>query len=117
MTDRTPKVYVVQRAAFKNRRTGEWEDKYDMSSATKFGNLVYLLPPGNIAKDMRETMARLNHRLSDWTIGDYLLAAGDPVAIAAAAMIATHYSRGDINLLKWDGVNKEYNSYEVTIRY
>lgn len=112
---RTPKVYVVQRPAFLNRSTGEWEDKYDLSPAKEHGSVVYLLPPGNVARDLTETMARLEHRLSDWRDGDHLLAAGDPVAIAAAATVAARHT-DHVGLLKWDRMEGRYFSYNIPSR-
>lgn len=112
-TDRARRVYVVQRAAFKNRRTGEWEDKYDLSSAEDYGRIVYLLPPGNIARDMTETMARLKHRLSDIDDGDHLLAVGDPVAIAAATMVFSYFNGGRVSFLKWDRIDQCYYPYLI----
>ncbi len=107
------KVFVVQRAAFK--RGGEWYDKYDLSAAEEHGNIVYLLPPGNVAHDLSEVMARLEHRLSEWKSGDHLLALGDPVAIAAATMVASKHSGGQISLLKWDRHTSSYLPYVITI--
>ena len=115
-SDRPRRVYIVQRAAFKNRRTGEWEDKYDLSTAEEYGRLVYLLPPGNIGKDMTTTMARLEHRLSEYEPGDHLLAVGDPVAIAAAVLVAGKWNDGEISLLKWDRIAQVYYPYKVSVR-
>ncbi len=114
-TERSRRVYVVQRPAFRNRRTGEWEDKYDLSAAEEYGHIVYLLPPGNVSHDLTEVMARLKHRLSEFEDGDHLLAAGDPVAIAAAAMIASHSNGGQISLLKWDRIDQRYHPYPVSV--
>ena len=112
---RQPRVYVVQRPAFKNRRTQEWEDKFDLSPASEHGSLVYLLPPGNVSRDLTETMARLHHRLSDWLPGDHLLACGDPVAIAASVLVAGHYAYGSISLLKWDRIDQGYIPYLIEL--
>ncbi len=116
MTDRAPRVYVVQRPAYRDRNTGDWVDKYDLSAAEAHGALVYLLPPGNLPRDLTEVMARLRHRLSDYGSCDHLLAAGDPVAIAATVLVAGHFSGGDVSLLKWDRQEQLYFPYRVCIR-
>lgn len=116
MTDRTPRVYVVQRPAYRDRATGDWVDKYDLSAAGTYGSLVYLLPPGNLPRDLTEAMARLRHRLSDYLPCDHLLAAGDPVAIAAAVLVAGHYSGGSLSLLKWDRMEQRYFPYKISVR-
>ena len=114
MTDRTPRVYVVQRPAYRDRNTGDWVDKYDLSAAEVYGSLVYLLPPGNLPRNLTEATARLRHRLSDYMPCDHLLAAGDPVAIAAAVLVAGHYSGGCLSLLKWDRMEQRYFPYRVS---
>ncbi len=116
MTDRAPRVYVVQRPAYRDRATGDWVDKYDLSAAEAYGSLVYLLPPGNLPRDLTETMARLRHRLSDHCPGDHLLAAGDPVAIAASVLVAGHFSGGSVSLLKWDRLEQRYFPYQVSVQ-
>jgi hypothetical protein len=110
---RQPRVYVVQRPAYRDRATGAWVDKYDLSAAEAHGSLVYLLPPGNVSRDLTEVMARLRHRLVDYQAGDHLLAAGDPVAIAAAVLVVGHFSGGQLSLLKWDRLDHKYYPYEI----
>ena len=111
---RRPRVYVVQRPAYRDRATGEWVDKFDLSAAEEFGALVYLLPPGNVARNPDQTVARLDHRLNDYISGhDHLLAAGDPVAIAMAAVRAVFWARGPISMLKWDRLDQRYYAYVV----
>lgn len=114
MTDRPRRVYVVQRPAFRDRGTGEWVDKYDLSAAEEHGRLVYLLPPGNLSRDLTEAMARLRHRLSDYEVGDHLLAAGDPVAIAAAVLVVGAHTGGTVSLLKWDRITRRYHAYRIS---
>jgi hypothetical protein len=113
MTERQSRVYVVQRPAYWNRKTNDWQDKYDLSAAKEHGALVYLLPPGNISNNLTETMARLKHRLIDYTLGDHLLAVGDPVAIAAATMVASYFTDGNISMLKWDRFDNKYHPYLI----
>lgn len=110
---RGPRVYVVQRPAYRSR--GEWVDKYDLSAAEEYGAMVYLLPPGNVSRDLTETMARLDHRLSDFFHDlDYMLAAGDPVAISAAVLRAAYFSAGPyVRLLKWDHRAQRYYPYQI----
>ena len=109
---RKPRVYVVQRPASKDRRTGEWIEKFDLSAAKRFGALVDILPTGQIPH-WDELSARMHHRLSEYQDVDYILALGDPVAIAAAAMIASHYNDGKVHLLKWDRQYRSYIPYSV----
>ena len=114
MTDRKSRVYVVQRPAAKDRVTGEWVEKFDLSAAGRFGSLVDILPTGQIPH-WDEMRARLHHRLSDYEDQDYLLALGDPVAIAAASIIAAHHNNGRVHLLKWDRRYRSYIPYSVEV--
>ncbi len=112
---RPARVYIVQRPARRDRATGEWIDKYDMTAAEKHGRLVQLLQHTNVARDMDQALARLEHRLSDWLPGDHLLAAGDPVAIALAVLVASRYCGRHLSLLKWDRIDQQYYAYRVPV--
>ena len=113
---RTARVYVVQRPAYRDRQSGEWVDRYDLSAAKEFGALVYVLPPGNVSRDLKEATARLDHRLDDYISGhDHLLLAGDPVAIALAVLRAAHWSTGPISVLKFDRYTDRYLPYVLPV--
>jgi hypothetical protein len=109
----TGKVFVVQRAAYKDTDTGKWVDKFDLSPAAHFGELTYLLPPGNIPKDLTITMSRLEEAMCDFDPEqDFLLPIGDPVAISAAAAVAYDMSGvGQFHVLKWDRRHQQYEAY------
>lgn len=111
MTD--SKVYIVQRAMYKDRGTGQWKDKFDLSPAEHFGELNYMLPHGNVPSDMTHTMRKLETALKDYDPGrDFLLALGDPVAIAASAIVAVNLHR-HVNILKWDRRAQCYRPYVI----
>jgi hypothetical protein len=109
-------VYVVQAPSYRDRETGEWVPKYDLSAAEEYGRLVYLLPPGNLpgrGEPLDTALARMRHRLSDYEDGDHLLALGDPVAMVAAAVVAASFNGGRVSLLKWDRLDQRYYPCEV----
>jgi hypothetical protein len=50
----------------------------------------------------------LKSKLKDFSDDDYLLAMGDPAAIAIASIIAGDVNNGVVNILKWDRENRAY---------
>lgn len=111
-----PRVFVVQRPAFYCKDSKGWRNKYNISPAREFGELVVLLQPGNIYRDQLDAAVRsLGTSLADFTERDHLLAIGDPVAIAAAVLTAGKATGGKVRMLKYDRFEGRYNSYEVAI--
>jgi hypothetical protein len=47
---------------------------------------------------------------------DYLLAIGDPIAIAAVSIIAAEYN-GRVSMLKWDKKRQSYQPHLIDINY
>lgn len=111
------KVYVVQNPSFKDPSTGDWVSKYDVSSAKQHGEVVELLPPGNLPHDLKPSLKRLKEKLMGFDCDrDHLLALGDPVAIAAAVAIVTHgMTAPRFSVLKWDRRLQKYRSYVVEL--
>lgn len=90
-------VYVVQEDAKKN-----------ITPASEYGEIQILLPPGQIVYSPGPSMARLRIKLKNFGDEDYLLCIGDPVAIAMAAMVASHVNNGKVKFLKWDRQETKY---------
>lgn len=108
------RVFVVQRPAYFSAERKGWVNKYDITPAREFGELVFLLRPGNLYKDqLVSTMASLRETLHDFGPNDHLLAIGDPVAIAAAVLEAGRANNGQVQMLKFDRFANGYNSYLV----
>lgn len=112
------RVFVVQRPTYRDRKTGEWITKYDLTPAKEFGELVDVLPVGQTFWDA-ETIAAQAERIlnaTTWEFDpdeDYILAIGDPVAIAVVAMIAGRL--GKLNILKWDRKAQSYQPFTVRL--
>jgi hypothetical protein len=113
MTDH--RVFIVQKPAYKDRETGKWVDKYDLSPAAHFGKLVYLLPHGNVPQDLATTIEKLQNQLEDFNDRDHILAIGDPVAISATVMVASRQNGGKLSILKWDRRAQGYRPYPIRI--
>lgn len=111
------RVYVVQRPTFKNPATGQYEDKFDLTPALSFGEIVEILKPGNISQDSQNILKYMLQKMEDFQEGDYLLALGDPVAIAAASCVALDITGGVVQMLKWDKIGKVYIPFVIDLRY
>lgn len=113
-----PKVYIVQRPAYFCRTRRGWVNKYDLTPAQKFGELVYLLRPGNIYADKLEgALAALKAGLNAYTEEDSILAIGDPVAIGATVLVAANLTGGKVGMLKFDRIAEDYERYIVDIPF
>jgi len=109
------RVYIVQQPSYFDHDKKRFVDKYDLSPARKHGELVFLLGPGNIFRDrLTSATDTLKERLADFSVDDFVLAVGDPVAIAAAVLIAGKRTGGHVNLLKWDRISASYESFPVS---
>ena len=97
------KVYVVQE-----------NPKFSVLTAGQYGELSVLLPFGTqVVLSVAPTLQVIRKKLKDFSDDDYLVAIGDPTAIAIACMVAAEVNRGVVNMLKWDKREKMY--YPVTI--
>lgn len=109
------KVYVVQVPARRSGPRGAWEEKYDLSPAEHFGELVRLLPYGNVPADPRPTLDSLYVGLADFDqVEDFVLLLGDPVACAQAVNCLTiKLGVKPFNVLKWDRREQRYYPYRI----
>ncbi len=116
MTNKLNKVFVVQRPAYYDKERRGWVNKYDLTAATKYGELVYLLHPGNMYKKyLQSTIEHLHKNLADYKDMDYILAIGDPVAISLAVLIAGSKTNGKVTILKYDRMSGYYDAYKIDI--
>ena len=97
-------VYVVQEVPNRN-----------VLPAQKFGELVLMLPPGDVVLSAAPTVSRLKKKLKDYKDGDYILTMGDPIAIALAGAIASDINNGRVIFLKWDRQERVYYPVKCNI--
>ena len=85
-------VYIVQEMP-----------NHDLAPAMKFGEMKVLLSSyTQIAFSTSPTIRSLRNKLRGFSDTDFLLLAGDPVAIGLACSIASFYNSGRYTALKWD---------------
>lgn len=100
----SPRVFVVQESAL------------NLVRATKFGELVPLLPGRlNITMSPAPVLRELKAKLKDFGDADYLLPVGDPVAIGLAFTVAAEVNRGKLRVLKWDKGGGAYYVVNVNL--
>lgn len=99
----TNKVYIIMDQKHRDRMTNELVSKFDFSSASEYGELVFVLAPNAHPRDPR-TNEDLSNALSNLQPNDYLLPVGSPVLIllmgAYAALAGDHITH--LNILEWE---------------
>jgi hypothetical protein len=96
-----PRVFVVNEPLRRDRDTGLETKAINLAPARQFGELVFLLPAGQIPFDPAPTIRQLTEGLQDMTSDDYLLPVGDMRAIAWACAIASVRCGGSLRILHW----------------
>ena len=104
------RVFAPQQPMRYDRDMGAMVPSMDLSPAAEYGELVVMLHL--IGKDALlmsvPVVRRIREVLRDFSDEDYLLAVGDPGAIAVAGAVAAEMNRGRFRILKWDGRNHRY---------
>jgi hypothetical protein len=104
-----PRVFVVNEPLKLDESRGEWVRYINLRPARDHGELVFLLPAGQLPEDPQPTVDALIEGLKSITCDDYLLLIGDPRAIAWAAAIAADRTDGVLRLLQWQRDQKRYD--------
>lgn len=106
------KVYVIQELP--GTRLGT--PKFNIMGASKFGELVTLLPENSqIIMSPGPLIFKLRKLLNNFTKDDYLLLTGDPAIIGVACSIVSDITTGKFNFLKWDRQEKMYYPIKVNL--
>lgn len=101
-----PRVYVTQLPHTRDAATGRWRPRYDLTGALAHGELIEVLPPDNLSLllDYAPLISEARRKMRDFNPeSDYILAMGDPAAIAVVAVVANELAAGaGFKMLKWD---------------
>ncbi len=109
------RVFVIQDQQQKNEE-GILESKFDLSSAERFGKLVYLLSPTARPFSPEHVVEALHEKLQDYSDIDHLLLVGNPCIIGFAVAVASDVNKGRVNVLQWSGKNRDYISVRANLR-
>lgn len=107
------RVFVVQNQHRWNREAERFEPKFDMTSAQRFGTLVYLLSPTAAPFNPRPIVEELREKLREYREGDHLLLVGNPALILAVGAIAASYNNGRVSVLQWSGKDQRYINIQL----
>lgn len=88
----------------------------DFTPAAEFGKLQQLTTFDRAIEsdDVNDALDQIQTNLSSLTPNDYIVAAGDPILIAAAISYANDLI-GVARVLRWDRQSKSYNLVEVVL--
>ena len=99
------KVFIVQE-----------NPSVNVMPAARFGELDVIFPFGSqIVFSSNRAVTAVRKKLKDFTDDDYILAMGDPAAIAITAMVGGEINNGYMKLLKWDKQTKAYYSVSIDL--
>ena len=101
------KVFIPQVPRSRDKASGDWIYK-DLSATAAYGEPVVLLGAGPLSIATEDLVQDLHRGLVEFSDDDYLVAAGHPAAIAAAAAIAAEVNSGRLALLVWDNRLEQY---------
>jgi len=114
-----PRVFIVQKPL---KVIKDNHDKviatvplFDLTPAMKYGEIISLIEPGEVALMPFRAVKRLKEKLCDFCDNDYIVPAGDPVLIGIAIAIAAAKNGGKINVLRWDKFERAYTSLQYDI--
>ncbi len=103
------RVFIVSEPLRYDGDRRMWVRSMNLTPATVWGELVFLMPPGNEGPtDPAAAIAQLTKGLACFTADDYLLPVGHPLYIAWAGAIAARTTGGALNLLHWLPREKNY---------
>ena len=109
------KVYAPQIPSRFDAATRLWIPSMNTAPASRYGEVVTLLPPNANRLHAAPLIAAMKEGLKDFTEDDYLICIGDPSIIAAAACIASRKANGHLKLLKWDRLTSDYIAVEMVL--
>lgn len=101
------KVYIVQNPKRMNSEQ-ELVNKFDLTPAKKFGELVFLLSANAKPFNPRPIVKELKRKLIDFSDNDYLLAIGNPLLMCWASALAAEANNGKVRMLQWNGSSSKY---------
>jgi hypothetical protein len=113
-----PRVFLVQNPSRRDPDSGEWVPKYDLSAAERFGDIIEMIPPGPDSRETDDLVARLGRFMTGpdgYRPDDYILALGDPIAIAIAVLLGVKNGGGSAVALKHERRHRCYLPVKIEI--
>ena len=112
------RVFAVQQPTGRDRDTGAIRPTMDLTPATEFGELRFLLrdyhhpfrDPSGTAAEVRRVL-----ELEGFSSDDWLLLVGNPSLIGIVAAQAALLTGGRLRLLQWDRPRHRYRPLEAQL--
>src|SRR6266550_2638775 len=112
--EKGPIVYIPQEPRFK-QPDGSWKT-VDMLQLLDFGSVEVLLEPGEqVTFNSASTVRRIASKMLNYRPQDFVVAAGDPVAIMIVGSYAAACTGGIFNILKWDRMERRYFKVPINL--
>lgn len=115
MNSKNSKVFIPQVPSRYDRSVERWVPTVNLDPARQFGDLEIMLPPEAGRMAPQELVQMLERALKDITADDWLLATGDPVAMAITMALAARNLGGTLRILRWDKRVSGYEAVEVQV--
>jgi hypothetical protein len=111
-------VFAVQQPTGRDRETGAIKPTMDLTPATEFGELRFILrdfhhpfrDPSGTAAEVRRVLEEEQFGADDW-----LLLVGNPSLIGLVAAQTAIFTRGRLRLLQWDRPRHRYRPLEAQL--
>jgi hypothetical protein len=109
-----PRVFVPQIPSRFDTKTSTWMPTVSIDAAKEFGDIKVMLPPEAARLDTDTMVKLLKGAMADYGPDDYVLALGNPVLIAIAAVLADRAS-SPMRMLQWDKITRHYQVMDVQL--
>ena len=114
--ERGPIVFMVQEPRMRDPVTRIWKTM-DTTPALDYGTIEVLIETGKqVMFNAAPTVRDLRTKLARYRDGDFIVAAGDPVAIGIACAIVAETNGGRFTVLKWDNMEHRYFPVPVDLK-
>jgi hypothetical protein len=109
-----PKVYLPQQTM---RRVGDTlVPAFDISPAAAYGDIRVIIGSGSPPVEMVSLIAYMRSQLQGFSDDDYIVAAGEPSVLIAAALVAAEYNDGRVKVLRWDRFIPGYKELQFDLK-
>jgi len=109
------KVFITQEPSRRDPVSGQMVPMMDFRKVLPYGEPIVCLASGRVTLSPAPMVRTLTEVLKGFCDDDYLVAAGDPSAIAVAGAIAARNNQGRMKMLKWDRESHQYIKVQIEI--
>lgn len=109
------KVFVVQEPVYFNKQTKQMERKMELTPASAYGNIEFLLDSNRLPLDTTSIVWRMKKKLKDFSDEDFIVPVGNPTAMGIAIAVAALSNRGRVRVLVWTKETGQYIAVSVNL--